>query len=412
MPENRINNFSISWKQKLSEVDQAAWNALAVPLKTPLFEWEWLHQMEASGSITSKTGWTPQHLTVWSGKRLVAAAPLYIKHHSFGEFVYDLEWAEVAGLLGIKYYPKLVGMSPVTPAVGYRFLIDPQEDERRLTELMLREIDRFCHLNRISGCSFLYVDPHWRLRMLGYDYNSWLHPSNTWQNQEYKNFEGYLALFNSNQRQNIKRERSKIKELGIILKPHAGDDIPRAFLPMMYRFYVRTNDQYGIWSCKYLTKAFFDGLYDRYRHRLVLMAAYQGENRESPIGMSLFLTKGDLLFGRYWGCSKHIDFLHFNACYYSPIEWAITHGIQHFDPGVGSAHKLRRGFEVVPSFSLHKFYDRRLQKIMQTHIGEINRLEQEQIDAMNAQIPFAKDKYPERSQGAQDIRRKNDRRPR
>ncbi len=412
MSNDYQNNFSIRWVDKISQVNQAAWNALAVPLKTPLLEWEWLHQMEVSGSITSKTGWTPQHLTVWSGQRLVAAAPLYIKHHSFGEFVYDLEWAEVADLMGIKYYPKLVGMSPVTPAVGYRFLIDPHEDEGQLTELILREIDRFCCLNQISGCSFLYVDPDWRPRILADDYNSWLHPSNAWQNRQYLNFEDYLAVFNSNQRRNIRRERRKIKERGIILQPHAGDDIPRSFLPRMYRFYVRTNDQYGIWSCKYLTKDFFDGLYDCYRHRLVLMAAYQGDNRKTPVGMSLFLTKGDLLFGRYWGCAEHIDFLHFNACYYRPIEWAIAHGIQHFDPGVGSAHKLRRGFQVVPSFSLHKFYDRRLQNIMQTHIGEINRLQQEQIDAMNAQIPFAKDTSPKRSPDAQDIRRKNDRHPR
>ncbi|MFH1993129.1 MAG: GNAT family N-acetyltransferase [Pseudomonadota bacterium] len=384
------SSYSILWMENLSKVDQAAWDALAVPLKTPFFEWEWLHQMEVSGSIAPATGWTPQHLTVWSEKRLVAAAPLYLKNHSAGEFVYDHTWADLAGLLGIGYYPKLVGMSPVTPVVGYRFLVDPQEDEGRLIQLMVAEIDRFCLGNRISECSFFYVDPDWRLQMLDYDFNSWLHPVNAWQNRGYQSFEDFLAVFNSNQRRNIKRERKKIRNQGLTLEPFKGSDIPRSFLSRMYQFYVRTNDQYGIWNCKYLTKNFFEGLYDRYRHRLLLMAACRKENQESPVGLSLFLTKGDLLFGRYWGSVSDIDSLHFNACYYSPIEWGIAHGIQRFDPGVGSAHKLRRGFEVVPGFSLHKFYDQRLQLMMQRHIDEINRLEQEYIDAMNAGLPFAK----------------------
>lgn len=412
MLQDPKSDFSVTWLQEISKVKPAAWNALALPLKTPFLEWEWLELMEASGSITPETGWTPQHLTVWRRDRLVAAAPLYVKTHSAGEFVYDLEWAELAGLLGIKYYPKLVGMSPVTPATGYRFLIDPREDEGRLTELMVRAIDRFCRTNRISGCSFLYTDPAWQLQMARYDFNSWLHPSNAWHNKGYKTFEDFLATFNANQRRNIRRERKKIHASGIMLTMHAKDDINRNLLSLMYRFYVRTNDRYGIWSSKYLTEAFFDGLYDRCRHRLLLMAAGHEKSPMSPLGMALLVTKEDALFGRYWGCARQIDLLHFNVCYYSPVEWAIARGIQYFDPGVGSSHKLRRGFEIVPGFSLHKFYDQRLQEMMQTHIGEINRLTQEQIDALNAQRPLAKGRCPEPFPTDRGIRRKNDRRHR
>ncbi|MBU0986398.1 MAG: GNAT family N-acetyltransferase [Proteobacteria bacterium] len=390
MPKYLGSKYSVSWMDRIASVDQAAWDMLAAPLKTPFLEWDWLHLMEASGSITPGTGWEPQHLTVWSGRRLVAAAPLYLKHHSAGEFVYDNAWADLATRLGIGYYPKLVGMSPVTPVAGYRFLIDPQADGQRLTDLMVREIDRFCRLNQISGCSFLFVDPAWRLRMAAYDFSGWLHQSYAWQNRDFRSFEDYLAIFNANQRHNIRRERRKVQDSGIRIEPISGDDIPRSFLPLMYRFYVRTNDRYGPWSCKYLSKTFFDALYDRYRHRLVLMTAYDQQNQGLPVAMSLLLIKGELLFGRYWGSFNTIDALHFDACYYRPIEWAISRGIQYFDPGVGSYHKLRRGFEAVPSFSLHKFYDPRLQLVLQSHINAINRLEHHQIDAMNAQLPFAK----------------------
>ena len=390
MSEQPQFKYSVSWMDRIHDVDPAAWDALALPLKTPFLEWEWLNLMETSGSIATDTGWQPKHLTIWSGQKLVAAAPLYLKSHSAGEFVFDQAWADLADRLGMRYYPKLVGMSPVTPVPGYRFLMDPQEDEAYLTKSMVIEVDRFCRSNQINACSFLYVDPQWRRHLSAHGFNDWLHQSYAWQNRDYRKFEDYLAKFNSNQRRNIRRERRKVRELGIRIKPFFGDDIPRSLLSLMYRFYVRTNEQYGPWSCKYLTKAFFNGLYDCYRHRLLLMVAYHENHQEVPIGMSLFLTKGDLLFGRYWGSFDFVDLLHFNTCYYSPIEWAIKNSIQHFDPGIGAYHKLRRGFKAIPNFSLHKFYAPRLQMIMRTHINEINRLEQEQIDAMNAELPFAK----------------------
>ena len=155
-------SLRLEWKQQLSEIPREAWDALAVPLETPVLEWEWLRQMEISGSMRPETGWLPCHLTMWSGSDLVAAAPLYIKGHSAGEFVWDYVWADVAGQLGIRYYPKLVGMSPATPVPGYRFLIAPGSDEESLTGLMLERIEELCRANNLSGVSFNYVDPAWK----------------------------------------------------------------------------------------------------------------------------------------------------------------------------------------------------------------------------------------------------------
>jgi uncharacterized protein len=391
-PANKAESgpgFSIAWKPRMADIDRSAWDALALRLKTPLLEWEWLHLLEESGSVRAETGWLPVHLTVWSGKRLVGAAPLYVKGHSDGEFVFDHAWAHLAQRLGIRYYPKLVGMSPFSPVVGYRFLIDPREDSDQITQLMINAVDHFCYTNAIVGCSFLFIDPEWKAQMESLGFSAWMHQSYAWKNRGFQSFEDYLAIFNTNQRRNIRRERRTPERAGIYIKPLSGLEIPRHFFSLMYRYYSHTNDRYGPWGCKYLTKAFFEGLQDRFRHRLLLMAAFDGLENGLPVGLSLLLTKNDRLYGRYWGSTKKINHLHFNACYYGPIEWAIRHGVGLFDPGAGSPHKIRRGFEAVANHSLHRFYDPTLAQILQQHIDEINRQEQQAIDDLNATLPFS-----------------------
>lgn len=349
--------------------------------------------MELSGSTTAEKGWLPYHLVVRRGAKLVGAAPMYIKGHSAGEFVFDHVWADVAARMGIEYYPKIVGMSPFTPMFGYRFMIAPGEDQRELTSAMVSEIDQLCRHHHLSGSSFLFVDPQWYRQMRQQGYFGWQHQSYAWLNNGFKSFDDYLAVFNSNQRRNIKRERKELEKQGILLKMLTGDRIPRNLFPLMYRFYEHTNAKFGPWGCRYLTPSFFEGLYDHFRHRLVFFAAYDSLESSLPVGMSMLVTKGKQLYGRYWGSARLIHSLHFNACYYAPIEWAINNGIRRFDPGAGGAHKIRRGFTAVPSYSLHRFSDPRMLQIMQNHIDEINRLEQEQIDALNNELPFARREY-------------------
>ena len=384
------SQYSIDWKSGVHQIDKVEWDRLALPLNTPLLEWDWLNLLEQSGSVRPETGWLPCHLTVRLNARLVAAAPLYIKGHSAGEFVFDHAWADLAGRLGIRYYPKMVGMSPFSPVVGYRFLIDPLENERDLTGLMIHAIDRFCRANQITGCSFLFVDPHWRSLVETSGFVSWRHQSFTWENPGFSSFDDYLTLFNSNQRRNIKRERKTLQQLGVRIEALRDPDIPRSFYPLMYAYYARTNDQFGPWGCKYLTPEFFESLHGQFRHRLLLMAAFEARDSKHPVGLSFLLAKRDRLYGRYWGCSRRINHLHFNACYYSPIEWAIRNNIRRFDPGAGSSHKVRRGFKAVANHSLHRFYEPRLEQILRMHIDEINRMEQHHIDELNQELPFSK----------------------
>jgi len=385
------SSYTARWINQIAEIPQSDWDAMAMPLQTPFLEWDWLHNLESSGSATGKTGWLPNHLTIWRDRTLVAAAPLYLKGHSYGEFVFDHQWADLAYRLGVEYYPKLLGMSPFTPALGYRFLIAPSEDEADLTRLMVAAIDHFCVEHGISSCHFLYVDPEWQASMEALGFHRWLHYSFVWQNTGFKTFDDYLAMFNANQRRNIKRERKAVAKAGLDLKIVPGPEAPRSLFPQMYAFYANTCDQFGWWGSKYLTRKFFEQLHHNYSHRVIFAAAYEAGKDDHPVGMSICLTKGDQLYGRYWGSSQQIDCLHFDACYYTPIEWAIANGIQTFDPGAGGRHKKRRGFPATPNYSLHRFYHDRLNQILPAYLQEVNEMERRQIEAINQDLPFSQE---------------------
>ena len=389
MVEKVKSNYSVTWSQKIAEIPQSAWDELAVPLKTPFLEWEWLNNLEISSSVLAKYGWLPNHLVIWQGHNLIAAAPLYLKGHSYGEFVFDHQWADVAELLEINYYPKLLGMTPFTPVEGYRFLISPAEDEAEITAIMLYEIDRFCIKYQLSGCHFLFVDPQWKPLIEIQGFASWLHHSYVWNNLGFNRFNDYLSIFNSSQRRNIKRERKAIVEKGIQMQFLTGDYITNDLLRIMHDFYADTCDKFGGWGSKYLTKRFFELLYN-YRHRVILIAAYDENNKHKPIGMSFCLYKSEYLYGRYWGSCEDINNLHFDVCYYAPIEWAIANKIQIFDPGAGGEHKKRRGFSAKPNHSLHRFYNNYLHNILCAQICKINELEQQEIIEINSNLPFSK----------------------
>lgn len=381
--------YTIRWCEKMADIPQSAWNAMALPLKTPFLEWEWLHNLETSGSVKPRAGWQSCHLTVWRDNNLVAGAPLYIKGHSYGEFVFDHQWADLAYRLGIQYYPKLLGMTPFTPAVGYRFLIAEGENELQITELMVNAIDHFCINNKLSGCNFLFVDPQWKELISQLGYSAWMHHSYIWSDQNFHNFEDFLKIFKSNQRKNIKRERKVVEKAGLILKTLVGDEIPHYLYPYIYRFYSSTCDKF-YWGSKYLTKKFFEQLYPNYSHRLMLAVVHRENEDYHPVAMSFCVRKGENLYGRYWGCLEEYDSLHFETCYYKPIEWAIANGVKMYDPGAGGSHKRRRGFPGTPNYSLHRFYHPRMNTILNHYIDEINMATEEEIRAINDDLPFNK----------------------
>lgn len=381
--------WTIRWLQAIDDVDRNRWDRLALPQPTPLLEWQWLHHLEASGSISPRYGWRPQHLTVWDRRELIGAAPLYVKSHSDGEFIFDHWWAQLAAQCGTAYYPKLVGMSPATPSVGYRFLLAEDVDQPALLRRMLLALDELCQQERLSSCHLNFVDLPWFTGMGAQGFMGWRHQSYLWRNLDFTSFEDYLQLFNSTQRRNIRRECRRMETSGIEIRTLAGDDIPTDLAGLMYRFYLNTNASYGPWAARFLNGGFFEGIFRDFRHRLLIFAAYQGQAK-APLALSMLLVKGRHLIGRYWGSAEQIKDLHFNMCFYAPIRWAIENSIQTFDPGIGSPHKIYRGFTAIPNTSLHRFYGSRLKLLFAQLIDEVNDLEQANIEALNRQLPFAK----------------------
>ncbi len=258
-----------------------------------------------------------------------------------------------------------------------------------ITELMVAAIDNFCDRNRLSGCNFLFVDPDWQKIMTGNGFHSWLHHGYIWVNRDFQSFDDYLKMFNSNQRKNIKRERKAVAQAGLYTKTYVGSEIPLHLYSYIYRFYNSTCNKF-YWGSKYLTRQFFEQLHPNYSDRILLVVAYTEQDNQTPVGMSFCLHKGENLYGRYWGCNEEYDCLHFETCYYKPIEWAIANGIKMYDPGAGGRHKKRRGFPATANYSLHRFYNRRMARLLNNYMGEVNRMEQAEITAINNNLPFNK----------------------
>ncbi len=388
-PQNDLI-WTVRWFDAIGQIPREAWDRLALPLATPLLEWSWLHHLEASGSIAPQYGWHPCHLTIWAGDRLVAAAPLYIKTHSQGEFVFDHWWARLSEDNGIRYYPKLVGMSPVTPAEGYRFLLDDGVDPAVAVKTMVAAMDKLCAKVGVSACQFNFVDPVWQEVLTRNGFLAWRHQSYLWRNAGFGGFEDYLKTFKSSQRRNIRREVRRMKTAGLRIVPLTGDEIPAELAGVMYDYYLKTNAQYGPWAARYLNGAFFDRVFAQHRHRLLVIAAYDAADGHMPMALSMLLRKERHLIGRYWGCARPVKDLHFNMCFYAPIRWAIANGVRTFDPGAGSPHKIYRGFQAEATTSLHRFYDRRLEYLFRRLIDDVNRMELANIEQLNRQLPFAR----------------------
>ena len=371
-----MTSLTARWHRSINEIPEQQWNSLVGDAAIPFYRWSWLEALESSGSIIPEQGWQPLHLALWRDDIPIAVAPLFLKGHSYGEFVFDQTFARLAADMGLRYYPKLLGMSPVSPVLGYRFHVRSGEDEALLTRELLRAIDRFCEQNGILSCNFLYVDPQWRPLAEAAGCAAWLNQQSLWSRGDDQTFEDYLKGFNANQRRNIKRERKAVAKAGITVTPLSGDQLDLALLQSMHRFYEQHCARWGPWGSKYLEEGFFEALAQLHR---------------DPVAMSMCVQDGRQLWGRYWGSHEEIDCLHFEVCYYAPIEWALANGIVSFDPGAGGSHKRRRGFVARPHASLHRWYQPQMDQLIRAWLPKVNGLMLEEIEAINAELPFKAD---------------------
>lgn len=316
----------------------------------PFLRHAFLQALEASGSACAASGWLPQHLLVESdsGDRLLAVLPLYLKNHSYGEYVFDWQWADAYRRHGLDYFPKLLSAIPFTPATGPRLAFREVAKEA-LLPLVAEALAARAQQVGASGWHILFPAGEEAVLWQAMGMDERLGCQFHWFNQGFRTFEDFLATFTSRKRKELKRERRLVSESGIRLQRFTGDDITPPHWEQFYRFYQLTylkRSGHG----GYLTPDFFARLHDTLRNSLLLVMAYDGD---TAIAGALNVFSSDTLYGRYWGAVREVPALHFEACYYQGIEFCIERGLQRFDPGAQGEHKISRGFTPVLTHSCH-----------------------------------------------------------
>jgi predicted N-acyltransferase len=372
-------------RERLADLDANVWNAL-VGDGSPFLEWAWLASLEESGCVSRRTGWLPQHLTLWDGARLIGACPLYVKSHSQGEFVFDHGWADAAERAGIAYYPKLLVAVPFTPATGLRFLTHPAVERAGVVHVLACALTDICRRGNLSSIhvNFCLPDEAEVLRGLGFAPRTGYQFQ--WINPGWRSFEEYLSAFRSKRRTQIKRERREMESQGIEITVHADGAIPDELFAPMFSLYKSTVDKM-YWGRQYLNPDLFELLRRRWKHRLCFIVA----RRHGRIIAGTFnVHKGGVLYGRYWGTREELRFLHFNVCYYAAIDHCLREGIGRFEPGAGGEFKYLRGFDARPQTSMHFIADDRLATAVHTYLRRERQAVAREIAWLDEQSPLRK----------------------
>jgi predicted N-acyltransferase len=366
--------------QGIAGIDPADWDACVGP-EQPFLSHAFLRALEESGSATAETGWLPLHAILEADGHLLACAPMYLKSHSYGEYVFDWGWAEAYERAGGRYYPKLQVAVPFTPVPGPRLLV--REDAKRTRPAL---IEGLVGAARQLGVSSLHVtfcreDESRDLRAAGL-----LQRQGTqyhWHNRGYRDFQDFLDGLKSSRRKTIRKERARVEEQGVEIQALTGAEITPAIWDVFYPFYLSTVDKR--WGSAYLTKRFFRQLSARMPERVVLIMARHGGRY---VAGALNLLGADTLYGRIWGCRQEFDFLHFEACYYAAIDFAIQNGLTRVEAGAQGRHKLQRGYEPVPTWSAHWIRDPGLRGAVERFLVQERRAVAAEAEELRELLPY------------------------
>ncbi len=329
----------------LATIGRAEWNALvAVGGGNPFLRYEFLHALHTTGCASPRSGWEPQYLTLWHGEQLTGAVPLYRKHHSYGEYVFDWAWANAYQQNGIEYYPKWLVAVPFTPVPGTR-LIARDVPARNL---LARELVSHARQSDLSSLHVLFA-PHidmQELTALGLMTRRAVQFH--WFNRDYSSFDAYLSALSQPKRKKIRAERRKVAAAGITLERKVGGEITEADWDLFFRCYATTYAAH--YSTPYLNRRFFLQVAQSMPENVLLVIASRAQK---PIAAALALFDRERLYGRYWGAVEYVPCLHFETSYYQMIDFAIEHSLRVFEGGAQGEHKLARGFEPVTTHSAH-----------------------------------------------------------
>jgi predicted N-acyltransferase len=337
-----------------ANIGRAAWNACAnsegTPDPHPFTRYEFFAALEESGSATARTGWRPCHLTIQSGANILGIMPLYLKSHSQGEYVFDWGWAEAFERAGGEYYPKLQASVPFTPVTGRRLLIARTgiEDMMNIRRALLSAgASAVSQLGASSLHITFLVKEEWQVvAALGFLQRT--DQQFHWHNRGYASFDDFLADLSSSKRKNLRKERAAVFAEGIEFEWLTGRDITEVHLDHFFAFYMDTGSRK--WGRPYLTREFFSRVAETMGEQIVLILAKRAGR---TIAGALNFFGAGALFGRNWGTTEFIPFLHFETCYYQAIAYAIAHGLSRVEAGAQGEHKLLRGYMPVATYSAH-----------------------------------------------------------
>ncbi len=391
---NDAPQIQITAHASLSEIDPADWDACACPEaieggrpRDPFTTHRFLMALEASGSVGRGTGWEPHYLTASLDGRMVACAPLYAKGHSQGEYVFDHAWAHALERAGGEYYPKLQVAVPFTPATGRRFLCRPGFEEIGAAALIEGAV-RLADGNDLSSLHVTFCTEEEAeagaeiglLHRTGQQFH--------WFDEGYGDFEGFLASLSSRKRKTIRRERRGAREFDGRIVHLTGDEIRDEHWDAFWTFYQDTGARK--WGRPYLTRDFFREAQAHLRDDILLVLALDAGDR--PFAGALNLIGRDALYGRYWGCTREVPFLHFELCYYQAIDWALAHGLTRVEAGAQGEHKLARGYLPQAVHSLHWIADPGFRRAVEQFVEAERRAVDEEIEVLTSFGPFRKTK--------------------
>jgi len=342
----RMPPLSVRIVESLSALDPLAWDRLVGD--RPLLSHAFLHALHETGCAVPQTGWAPRYLTAWRDGELCGAMPLYLKSHSYGEYVFDWSWADAYRRHGRRYYPKLVSAIPFTPVTGPRLIAADASIRRALTEAALALMEE----TRASSLHILFPEPNEaaECERCGMFLRSSVQFH--WSNPGYRDFGDFLSTMNHAKRKKIMQERRKLSAAAVSFRRLCGPEIQSAHWAFFFRCYTRTYRLHH--STPYLSHEFFERIGVALPGNLMLVL---GEREGIPICAALDVYAPSTLWGRYWGTTEYIPGLHFEACYYQAIEFCIERRIAQFEGGAQGVHKLARGLLPVTTRSAHAVAD-------------------------------------------------------
>ncbi len=374
-------NFRLEFAKNISEIDSESWDALIDDM--PLLSHAFLSALEQSNSIGKGTGWQASPILVFDDAKLVGAMPLYVKSHSYGEYVFDWAWAQAYQRNGLDYYPKIISAIPFSPLTSQRLLVASAQNSSNIQSLMVNALEEIMHQNNFSSAHVLFPNDD-SAKILSE--SKWLQRHGVqfqWNNEGFESFDEFLTKLTQEKRKKIKQERKRVVNSNVTCNRIKGIDISEEQWDFFYQCYCNTYLDHR--STPYLTREFFNIIAKTMPQQILLVMAYKNG---VPIASALNFYNQNTLYGRYWGCLEYVANLHFEVCYYQAQEFCIAENIQYFEGGAQGEHKLARGFKPKPTCSFHKIAHPKFAEAIESFVNRESQGIAEYTNELQDRAPF------------------------